>query len=246
MDWASQCAAVIPCLDEAPTIGSLVRQVRIYLPTVLVVDDGSRDGTAVAADAAGATVLANACNQGKGAALARAFGRARELGFRWALTLDGDGQHSPGDIPAFLVAARSTGARLVVGNRMNAPGGMPWLRRTANRWMSHRLSELAGQTLPDSQCGLRLIDLGAWATLNLTTRHFEVESESLLAFARAGLPIAFVGIAVQPTVRPSRIHPLRDTVRWLRWWLGARGTPVPDLHPPGAIPSVDPESPCPL
>src|SRR5881398_3226684 len=134
MDLPSRCAAVIPCLNEAATIEPLVREVRTHLPTVIVVDDGSTDATARLAEHAGAEVIRHARPRGKGAALAAGWGRARERGFAWALSLDGDGQHDPSDIPAFLKCAEETGAPLVVGNRMVDSAGMPWVRRGVNRW----------------------------------------------------------------------------------------------------------------
>ena len=217
MDWPSQCAAVIPCLNEAATIEPLVRQVREQLPGVIVVDDGSIDSTRQLARGAGAEVLRHETSQGKGAALLAGWQRARERGFDWAITLDGDGQHSPGDIPSFLRCADCTGAALVVGNRMGDVGQMPWLRRRVNRWMSRRLSLLAGRELPDSQCGFRLVDLRALLKLGPVTRHFEIESEVLLAFVEAGYPVEFVPIrAIYKSAR-SKIHPWHDTVRWFRW-----------------------------
>jgi glycosyltransferase involved in cell wall biosynthesis len=217
MDWPSQCAAVIPCLNEAATIEPLVRQVREQLPGVIVVDDGSTDSTGQLASGAGAEVLRQEIPQGKGAALLAGWRHARAGGFHWAMTLDGDGQHSPDDIPAFLRCADQTGAALIVGNRMGDVGQMPWLRRQVNRWMSRRLSRLAGRELPDSQCGFRLVDLRAWSKLDLVTRHFEIESEVLLAFVEAGYPVEFVPIRAIYKSGQSKIHPWHDTARWFRW-----------------------------
>ena len=217
MDWPAPCAVVIPCLNEAAAIETLVRQVRERLPIVIVVDDGSTDTTGERAARAGAEVLRHDQPQGKGAALQAGLKRARERGFAWAMTLDGDGQHSPEDIPAFLQHATSTGAALVIGNRMANAGRMPWLRRQVNRWMSRRLSCLAGQALPDTQCGFRLINLNAWSRLPIAARHFEIESEMLLAFIAAGHVVEFTPIRVIYKAEQSKIHPWRDTVRWFRW-----------------------------
>ena len=217
MDWPAQCAVVIPCLNEAAAIETLVRQVREQLPTVIVVDDGSTDATGEQAARAGAEVLRHDQPQGKGAALQDGLKRARERGFAWAMTLDGDGQHSPEDIPAFLQSATNTGAALVIGNRMADARRMPWLRRQVNRWMSRRLSRLAGQALPDTQCGFRLFKLDAWSQLPIATRHFEIESEMLLAFIGAGHVVEFIPIQVIYKTEQSKIHPWRDTVRWFRW-----------------------------
>ncbi len=222
MNWPAQCAAVVPCRDEAEFIGPLVKAVRQRLPAVFVVDDGSRDATAQLAGQAGATVLRHTVNLGKGAALRTGWNAARRCGFDWALCLDGDGQHSPEDIAGFLECAERTGARLVVGNRMGESSGMPWVRRTANRWMSRRLSVAAGCPLPDSQCGFRLMELHAWAALPTRANHFEIESELLLSFIREGLAVEFVPVRVIYNRERSKINPLMDSYRWFRWYAGAR------------------------
>ena len=224
MDWSSQCAAVIPCSNEAAHIGPIVSAVRKHLPAVIVVDDGSADGTAAQATLAGAEVQSHPFNRGKGAALRTGWRRATERGLRWALTMDGDGQHAPDDIPAFLQCAESTGAALVIGTRMGRSAGMPWLRRQVNRWMTRRLSALAGTALADSQCGFRLVNLEALAATTLATDRFEIESELLLAFIAAGRKVEFVPIQVIYRSSPSRIHPLVDSGRWLRWWFARRRT----------------------
>ena len=227
MDWARQCAVVIPCRNEAASIGAVVSAVRRQLPSVIVVDDGSTDGTAGRANAAGAETLRHPANQGKGAALRTGWRRARERGFAWALTMDGDGQHAPADIPAFLNCAETTGAMLVIGNRMAQAGAMPWLRRQVNRWMSRRLSHLAGAPLPDSQCGFRLVNLDALSRLQLAAQQFEVESEVLVAFLAARAKVEFVPVQVIYKSQASKIHPLRDAWRWLRWWQAQRPKRVP-------------------
>lgn len=216
------CAAVIPCFNESAAVGPLVAAVRGHLPQVLVVDDGSTDATASAARAAGAEVLGLPVNQGKGAALQAGLHRAREMGFAWALLLDGDGQHAPEDIPGFLAALRADRADLVIGNRMAAPGDMPRLRRLINRIMSGVLSFLTGARLPDTQCGFRLVRVAAWAGLPLHCTRFEVESEMLVAFLAAGRRAEFIPVRSRYKSEQSKIRPVRDTLRWLRWLWRAR------------------------
>src|SRR5271169_6555651 len=138
------CAAVIPCLNEGAGIAALVSALRQQVSLVLVVDDGSTDDTALAAKSAGATVIRHERNRGKGAALRSGLSQLFKQGFEWAVTLDADGQHSPEGLPALLRCAEQTGARLVIGNRMDSARAMPWLRRQVNRWMSWKLSQRAG------------------------------------------------------------------------------------------------------
>jgi glycosyltransferase involved in cell wall biosynthesis len=223
MNWTTQCAAVIPCLNEAGKIAEVVGVVRRLVPTVFVVDDGSEDGTGALAIEAGAEVLRHEVPRGKGAALQAGWELARKRGFAWALTMDGDGQHSADDVTKFFEAAERRGAELVVGNRMSNPTGMPLVRRWVNRFMSKRISALAGISFPDSQCGFRLMNLETWATLSVDAAHFEIESDVLLAFARQGRRVEFVPIEVIYKSEQSKIHPVRDTVRWVRWWRRARG-----------------------
>ena len=97
-------AAVIPAYNEERRIGAVVKAVRAQNLDVLVVDDGSKDGTAAAAEAAGAQVLRHEGNQGKGVALNNAFRAARERGYEVVVTLDADGQHPPGEISRFVEA----------------------------------------------------------------------------------------------------------------------------------------------
>jgi glycosyltransferase involved in cell wall biosynthesis len=223
MDWPSQCAVVIPCLNESATIETLVQNVRAYLPDVIVVDDGSSDQTAELAVRAGAEVIRHERPRGKGAALAAGWSRARARGFSWTLSMDGDGQHAASDIPLFLACARNSGATLIVGNRMDNPAGMPWLRRRVNRWMSRRISRLTGRSLPDTQCGFRLMRLDGWSRVHLRADHFEIESELLCKFIASGQHVEFVPVRVIYGRERSKIQPVHDTRRWFRWWWQARG-----------------------
>ena len=214
----ARCAVVIPCFNESASIATVIPAVRRHLPAVLVVDDGSTDNTASLARAAGATVLQHERNLGKGAALKTGLAYAFNQGYTWVVTLDGDGQHAPEDLPAFFDCAQRTKASLVIGNRMDEARKMSWLRRHVNRWMSRQLSCCTGKHLPDTQSGFRLIHLPTWSLMSLETERFETESETLLAFLDAGRRVEFVPVQVIPSRRRSKIHPLADSLRWLKWW----------------------------
>ena len=222
-----QIAAVIPCLNEGVTIAPLVREIRRFLPQVFVIDDGSCDATGREAHAAGATVIRHPVSRGKGASLRAGFSAALAMGggYSAALALDGDGQHSPADIPNFLKVAASSQAALLVGNRMHDTRAMPFMRRGVNRWMSRMLANFCERPIPDSQCGFRLLNLHAWSRLGISSNHFEIESEMIVRFLHAGYSIDFVPIETRygsPAHRRSKIRPLADTLRWLRWWIAIR------------------------
>lgn len=219
--------AVVPCHNEAAAIGAVVAGLRPRVDHVLVVDDGSTDSTAQTAAGAGARVLRQEARLGKGAALRHGWEEAARLGAEAVLLLDGDGQHDPADAPRFLQAYRNPGTDLVIGNRFHAgTTGMPFLRRQTNLWMSRRLSRLAGRALPDTQCGYRLVRLSALLSAGLQTRHYEIESEMVLAFARAGRGIVFVPLIPRYGPERSKIRPVLDSLRWVGWYWAARRAAV--------------------
>jgi glycosyltransferase involved in cell wall biosynthesis len=227
---------VIPCFNEAAHIGAVVADVKIFLPNVIVVDDGSTDATAEKAKLAGAEIIRLTENSGKGAALRAGWRRAGELDCDRVLMLDGDGQHSANDIPNFFECAENSGAKLVVGNRMKNPAAMPWLRRKVNLWMSKRISRLTGAQLPDSQCGFRLAHLETLLRLPLHANRFEIESEMLVAFLAAREKINFVPVRAIYKNEASKIQPFADTIRWLRWRLAQSkkippGRTIMEKHP---------------
>jgi len=211
-------AALIPCRNEAAALPALIAEVRLYLPSILVVDDGSEDATAAIAREMGVQCIRWAKGRGKAAALKAGFQYLADSGFSHALTLDGDGQHSPRDIPRFLQRGESAGADLVVGRRCLSAGSMPWTRRMANRAMSGCLSFCAGRSLPDSQCGFRLVKLERARQAEAATEHFEFESELLVNFALRGFRVEFVPIETIYRGEQSKICPIADTWRWLSWY----------------------------
>jgi glycosyltransferase involved in cell wall biosynthesis len=223
--------ALIPAHDEAPRIAAVVRGAAAHLP-VLVVDDGSSDDTARVARAAGADVLEQRPNAGKGAALRAGFRRALEAGFDGVLTLDGDGQHDPAEIPLFLAAfvprtagdaAASTRPDLVVGCRDFSR--MPPVRRLANTIGGRTFSWAVGTHVPDNQSGYRLIGRRLMeASLGSTERGFEFEVEMLAACIARGWPVAWVPIRTIYTGGPSHIRPAAHVWHFLRALSAARHT----------------------
>ena len=209
-------AALIAAYGEERQIGAVVRRASLYVDHVLVVDDGSTDQTARQAREAGAEVVAHSRNQGKGAAIKTGLRHLLAGGFDYIILLDGDGQHSPDEIPIFLRAAAKSGSSLVVGSRMDQTQGMPLIRRWVNRYMSAKISERCGQRVPDTQCGFRLVQASCAAALLGSSNHYDYETEMLLLAARQGCAIESVPITTIYHDQESKIRPLTDTWRFFQ------------------------------
>src|SRR4051812_1404570 len=211
-------AALIPAYFEEKQIRGVAEAARREVDTVLVVDDGSTDRTTEEAKAAGAEVSTHAKNAGKGAAIKT--GLRELLGRReveYILILDGDGQHLPEEIPHFLKAANATSAEMVVGNRMDDVRKMPFLRKCTNRYMSWTISRVIGQRVPDSQCGFRMFHRSLAAQfLETESAAFDFETEMLAIAARSGCVIAAAPVSTVYGDEVSKIHPVRDTVKFFR------------------------------
>jgi glycosyltransferase involved in cell wall biosynthesis len=210
--------AVIPAHDEAPRIAAVVAAAREHLPAI-VVDDGSTDATAERAREAGADVIEQRPNQGKGMALRTGFRRAIADGADAILTLDGDGQHDPAEIPRFLAAwACQPQPDLVVGRRSFR--SMPPIRRLSNELGRIAFSWAVGRPIPDNQSGYRLVSRRlAEATLASDEPGFAFEVEQITTCIRMGGTISWVPIRTIYAGAPSHIRPiahLREFIRIVR------------------------------
>jgi len=212
--------ALIPAHDEAPRIEAVVRAAARHVP-VIVVDDGSTDATAAIAQAAGATVLSQRPNAGKGAALRAGFVRVLAGATEAVVTLDGDGQHDPAELPRFLEAAAAGGFELVIGRREF--GRMPFIRRASNALGTLVLSAAVGRWIPDNQSGYRLVGRRLMAAM-LDSREdgFAFEVEMIAVCLREGWPIGWVPIATIYGDERSHIRPLRHLREFIAVALRAR------------------------
>lgn len=221
---AGRFCVVIPAYREQGRIGRVVVEAARHGADVVVVDDGSPDGTGAEAESAGARVLRHETNRGKGMALSTGFEHARTNGYTAVITLDADGQHDPAEIPKFIEAYRRTGIPVLVGNRMWNPGGMPPIRRLTNRFMSWMLSREMGQYVPDTQCGYRLFRCDVIPFVEAKSERFAAESEILLHVASRGIRIGAVRITTIYGDEKSKINPIPDTVRFWRMLQAHRRT----------------------
>jgi glycosyltransferase involved in cell wall biosynthesis len=217
-DGSPRIVALIPAHDEASRIARVVEGAARHLP-VLVVDDGSGDATADLAERAGATVLWQSPNQGKGAALRAGFAAALDRGAEAVITLDGDGQHDPAEIPAFLgaYARRSVAGEpteLIVGARSFRR--MPPIRRIANWLGTLTLSAAVGRWIADNQSGYRLVGRRLMrAMLESREAGFSFEVEMIAVCLREGWPIEWVPIRTIYADEASHIRPGRHLREFL-------------------------------
>ena len=207
---------IIPTYNNAGTVCDVaVRAVAQGYP-VIVINDGSTDDTAERLAGAGLplTVLTHPRNRGKGIALRTAFTHARTQGFRYAITLDADGQHFPEDIPVLVEALAQHPGALIVGSRNlqaeNMPGGSTFANRFSNFWFRVQTAH----SLPDTQTGYRAYPLDRLPSFRLLTSRYEAELTLLVFSAWKGIELLPVAVRVcYPEDRVSSFRPFRDFFR---------------------------------
>jgi glycosyltransferase involved in cell wall biosynthesis len=205
---------VVPARDEAPRIAAVVAGLRRSGLPVLVIDDGSADGTGDRARAAGAAVVRTG-GLGKGGAILAGCRAAVAAGAVRIILLDGDGQHDPAEAWRLAAAAR-TGADLVIGVRSRDRGRQPFHRRWANRMGSLIVTVAAGRRTWDSQSGYRCADPRRILALGLRSRRYDLETEWCIRAGRRGWRLREVPVRTIYGDKPSGMHPLIDTGRFLR------------------------------
>ena len=215
---AERTGVVIPAYNAARHLEEVVRETskQIPLSRILVVDDGSTDATYESAVRTGAVALRHAENRGKGVALHTGLLAAFDMGLEIAITMDADGQHDPREIPLFLRKELETGADIIVGNRMANRKDMPGDRVFANRATSWFVSVRSRVHIPDSQNGYRLIKTALYKTLKIKAARYAAESEVLIRAAKKGAKIEWVPVDTIYGSEVSSVHPVIDTVRFLR------------------------------
>ena len=206
---------IIPAYNEEMRIGHIVGEVKANGLDCIVIDDGSVDETKEEAGKEGADVIHHAKNLGKGVSLRDGFKKALEKGCDFVITMDGDGQHHPDELEGFVKAAEKGEAAVILGNRMDDPKGMPLKRKVTNWVMSNFISLIAGQKIPDTQCGYRLIKAEVLKAVPLTTDKYEIESELLIGASKAGFKIDSIPIKSIYGGEKSQIRPFMDTFRFL-------------------------------
>lgn len=232
---------VIPAYNEASTIADIIHGVRRYVDNVVVVDDGSTDGTSERLEGLPVTLLRHQRNLGKGASLWNGMQHARSRGAAAVITIDADGQHRPEDIPRLLSAAVLHPGSLIIAARLRHRQRVPGARQFASFMADFWISWAAGCPIADTQSGFRLYPADLIGRLAQSPRDaggFVFESEVLIEAARQGWePLAVPIDAIYPPfARPSYYQPFDDTARIVRmvaWKLLSRG-----MHPQGLLKSL--------
>lgn len=217
----NEVCAVIPTYQNAKTLLKVVADVHRVVDTVFVVDDGSNDGTAALLDKANGNerpekVLTHPKNCGKGAALKTGLTYARQQGFRYAVTVDADGQHRADDIPALLKAVEEEPDALAIGSRGLQHENMPAKSTFANRFSNFWFALQTLQRLPDTQSGLRIYPLRRLHGLRWMSARYEAELTLLVFSAWAGVKLLPVPVSVYYPPRDQRVthfRPGRDFTR---------------------------------
>ena len=208
----------IPAYQEAATIRALAEEALAQSPHVIVVDDGSTDGTAQQLAGLPVTLLVHAHNRGKEASLRTAFAHALGQDAACVIALDGDGQHDPADAPLLLAAWRRNPRKILIGSRLHDRSQFPVARWRANRFACFWISWAAGHPIADSQSGFRAYPAEVMRLAlgpKVRGSRFTFESEVLIEAARQGhatLAMAIPG-RYPANARPSHFRPVHDIAK---------------------------------
>jgi glycosyltransferase involved in cell wall biosynthesis len=218
--------AVIPAYNEALTIRDVVQRTLHHIADVIVVDDGSTDATAELVGELPVTLIRQESNLGKASALAKGFERALADGADAVITLDGDSQHRPEEIPLFFEAHRAKPEHVIVGSRLWNRAAIPIVRYCSNRVANFWISWASGVYLEDTQSGFRLYPRKILQTVDArhSPKHgFVFESEILINTVRAGYGVSYVPIVVHYPDnhwQQTRFNHVRDISRITRMVAG--------------------------
>ena len=216
-----QVAVLIPALNESLRIREVVQGALLHCPNVIVVDDGSTDGTHECIADLPVILLRYAQRQGKGKALRDGFREARQRGFKGVLTMDGDGQHSADDLPRLLEAANRHPGCIIIGARLRKRAQQPTHRRLANQLGDWGLAWGTGYQIADSQSGQRLYPANVMALGDVPGEDFVYEAQILMSAAQE-LGVRCVSIPIEarynqvhaaPEMRASHFKPFKDFSR---------------------------------
>jgi len=230
----SKIGIIIPCYNEANQISILLKNLidnHQYMSNdILVVDDGSVDDTVKIAESFNVNVLSLKINQGKGMAIYsginffNAHNNNAHNNIEGVIIIDGDNQHDPKYIKYFLEEFEKTKSNLIIGTRNFKSKEMPFPRKLSNTITSFLISKLVKQKIDDSQSGYRFLDREAMNIFEPKNLGFQAESEMIIQISKKGLKISSIPIKTiyLEDGRPSHINPIKDTLKFIKWYLGGK------------------------
>ena len=212
-----RACVIIPTYNNETSLAAVIKDVLEYTGHVIVVNDGSTDGTKAIIDSFPAVQqISYGKNVGKGWALRQAFAYAQDKGYQYAITIDSDGQHFAKDLPAFMDKLEQEPNAIIIGARnmdqASVPGGSSFGNKFSNFWF--RLE--TGIHSPDTQSGYRLYPLNAMKGMHFFTRKYEFEIEVLVRAAWKGVAVVAVPVTVYYAPKETRIshfRPYKDFFR---------------------------------
>ena len=212
-----KACVIIPTYNNAATLGGVIEGVSLYTGHIIVVNDGSTDDTAaIAASFPVVQLIGYEKNQGKGMALRTAFTYAAEKGYKYAITIDSDGQHFARDLPVFLDKLETAPGSIIIGarnmNQESVPGGSSFGNKFSNFWFRVE----TGIRSPDTQSGYRLYPLEPLKKMHFFTVKYEFEIEVLVRAAWKGVAVESVPVTVYYAPKEERVshfRPFKDFFR---------------------------------
>ncbi len=220
IEWLDRACIIIPAYDAEKTLARVIVELREEIPelaeSILVIDDGSTDGTVAVAQSLNCIVVSHPQNRGKGSALLRGLAEARARNYEVALTVDADGQHPAEDARRVLLASPDPHL-MILGTRDLEKANAPKANQMSNGISNYFISKFAGQTLHDTQCGLRRYNVKRTLLLGARGKGYDFEAEILLRAIWAGGHVLEEPIAVRyPADRTTHFRVARDPWRIIR------------------------------
>jgi glycosyltransferase involved in cell wall biosynthesis len=214
----SDICVVIPTYNNENTLAAVLNSVLGYIASVVVVNDGSTDHTTDTLNQymEKIKIVSYTKNRGKGFALKCGFDCAEQMGYKYALTLDSDGQHYAEDIPLFVETAKQNPDALIVGNRNLTQDNMPKKNTFANKFSNFWFALQTGTKLPDTQTGYRLYPLEKMKRLRPFTSRYEAELEMLVRCAWRGIKLVSIPVRVYYAPEGKRVSHFRPGIDFFR------------------------------
>jgi glycosyltransferase involved in cell wall biosynthesis len=212
-----KCCVVVPTFNNEQSLSGVLDSILTYTDRIIIVDDGSTDSTPdILSGYSGLEIIRLSSNKGKGYALRKAFIRARELGYQYAISMDSDGQLFADDLPAFLDAIEKKPDSLIVGERDMEAAGAPGKSNFGFRFSNFWYWVTTGIRLPDTQCGFRLYPLEKLKPVHFVTRRFEFEVEVIVRAAWRKINVTSVPVKVYYPPEGDRVSHFRPFTDFFR------------------------------